>query len=217
MPTRPRAGACRASRAWAIRPGCCARRRPTSRSRAAASSRPPSICAGPEASARVSRSRGDNQRVDPLNESLFDAQALESPADLASSLAPPAAPGHFDELRGLATPTPSAVPRLGMPSQPAPLHDAASPPPPTAARPEPEAAERGPLAPHWADFFEQLGTEGFSDLPRRAISLERQIRDNGVTYNVYADAGGPQRPWSLDLFPLIVPPESWAAIEAGAL
>jgi uncharacterized circularly permuted ATP-grasp superfamily protein/uncharacterized alpha-E superfamily protein len=155
--------------------------------------------------------------VDPLNESLFDAQALESPADLASSLAPPAAPGHFDELRGLATPTPSAVPRLGMPSQPAPLHDAASPPPPTAARPEPEAAERGPLAPHWAGFFEQLGTEGFSDLPRRAVSLERQIRDNGVTYNVYADAGGPQRPWSLDLFPLIVPPESWASIEAGAL
>lgn len=155
--------------------------------------------------------------MDPLNESLFDAQALESPAALASSLAPPAAPGHFDELRGLAAAAPAAVPRLGMPSQPAPLHDASSPPPAPAARPEPETGERGPLAPHWAGFFEQLGTEGFGDLPRRAVSLERQIRDNGVTYNVYADAGGPQRPWSLDLFPLIVPPESWAAIEAGAL
>ncbi|KWT69879.1 MULTISPECIES: circularly permuted type 2 ATP-grasp protein [unclassified Variovorax] len=153
--------------------------------------------------------------MDPLNESLFDAQALGSPADLASSLAPPAAPGHFDELRGLATPAPAAVPRLGVPSQPAPLHDASSPPPAPPARPE--NGERGPLAPHWAGFFEQLGTEGFGDLPRRAVSLERQIRDNGVTYNVYADAGGPQRPWSLDLFPLIVPPESWASIEAGAL
>ncbi|VTU30876.1 hypothetical protein H4CHR_02693 [Variovorax sp. PBS-H4] len=153
--------------------------------------------------------------MDPLNESLFDAQALESPAELASSLAPPAAPGHFDELRGLSTPAPAGAPRLGVPSQPAPLHDASSPRP--AALPEPAAGERSPLAPHWADFFEQLGTEGFRDLPRRAVSLERQIRDNGVTYNVYADTGGPQRPWSLDLFPLIVPPESWAAIEAGAL
>jgi uncharacterized circularly permuted ATP-grasp superfamily protein len=43
------------------------------------------------------------------------------------------------------------------------------------------------------------------------------VRDNGITYNVYADANGPQRPWSLDLFPLIVPPESWRSIEAGVL
>ena len=49
------------------------------------------------------------------------------------------------------------------------------------------------------------------------MSLARQIRDNGVTYNVYADGDGPQRPWSLDLFPLIVSPESWAQIEAGVL
>lgn len=150
--------------------------------------------------------------MDALNESLFDGQALESPAALASALAPPAAPGHFDELRGLATP--ASVPRLGVPSQPAPLHDAASVPP-AAAPTEAPADERAPLAPHWAGFFEQLGTEGFADLPRRAVSLERQIRDNGVTYNVYADADGPQRPWSLDLFPLIVPPENWAQIEAG--
>ena len=49
----------------------------------------------------------------------------------------------------------------------------------------------------------------------RAASLARQIRDNGVTYNVYSDEGGPQRPWSLDLFPLILPPQDWQQIEAG--
>ena len=37
--------------------------------------------------------------MEPLNESLFDAQALEFPAALASALAPAALPGHFDELR----------------------------------------------------------------------------------------------------------------------
>ena len=66
-------------------------------------------------------------------------------------------------------------------------------------------------------FFENLGREGFSDLNRRTVNLERQVRDNGITYNVYADANGPQRPWSLDLFPLIITPDSWQQIEAGVL
>ncbi len=72
-------------------------------------------------------------------------------------------------------------------------------------------------APPWSAFFEHLGTEGFADLNHRASSLARQIRDNGVSYNVYSDASGPQRPWSLDLFPLIVTPESWQQIETGVL
>ncbi|MBC5766343.1 circularly permuted type 2 ATP-grasp protein [Ramlibacter albus] len=79
------------------------------------------------------------------------------------------------------------------------------------------ATEDAELAPYWSRFFEQLGTEGFRDLNRRTEQLQRQVRDNGVTYNVYADSGGPQRPWSLDLFPLIVPPASWQRIEAGVL
>ncbi len=159
--------------------------------------------------------------MDPLNESLFDAQALEAPAALASALAPPAAPGHFDELRGAAT-APQAGRAGGppQPSQPVPLYEASSAPPASAEveaedDEDPAHDERPPLTPAWAGFFEQLGNDGFNDLPRRAVSLERQIRDNGVTYNVYADADGPQRPWSLDLFPLIVSPESWAQIEAG--
>jgi len=36
-----------------------------------------------------------------------------------------------------------------------------------------------------------------------------------VTYNVYADADGPQRPWSLDLFPMLVSQQDWSFIEAG--
>jgi uncharacterized circularly permuted ATP-grasp superfamily protein/uncharacterized alpha-E superfamily protein len=82
----------------------------------------------------------------------------------------------------------------------------------------PDAAGASSLpAPHWARFFESLGREGFADLDRRTANLRRQVRDNGVTYNVYADKDGPQRPWSLDLFPLIVTPLSWQQIETGVL
>ena len=78
-------------------------------------------------------------------------------------------------------------------------------------------AEGTGLAPHWATFFSHLGHEGFDGLNHRANALARQIRDNGVSYNVYADTSGPQRPWSLDLFPLILPPAAWQQIEAGVV
>lgn len=138
--------------------------------------------------------RWDNRgAVDSTDDSLFGALAGETPAALAAALAPPAAPGHYDELRGgVAVPgaetgAAAVVGRDALPSA------------------------------HWARFFEHLGHEGFADLNRRTADLQRQVRDNGITYNVYADAGGPQRPWSLDLFPLIIDPASWQQVEAGVL
>ncbi len=54
-------------------------------------------------------------------------------------------------------------------------------------------------------------------MDRRKRELERQIHDNGITYNIYADQTGPQRPWSVDLFPLILGEHDWRQIEAGVL
>ncbi|MEO0003429.1 MAG: hypothetical protein RLZZ22_1121, partial [Pseudomonadota bacterium] len=73
------------------------------------------------------------------------------------------------------------------------------------------------LAPEWGEFFDHLGAEGLADLNRREQAVARQLRDNGVTYNVYADQDSQQRPWSIDLFPLIVPAAEWARIETGVL
>ncbi|MEO7939873.1 MAG: circularly permuted type 2 ATP-grasp protein [Burkholderiaceae bacterium] len=74
-----------------------------------------------------------------------------------------------------------------------------------------------PMATHWKSFFDHRGQADAADLNSKVARLERQLRDNGVTYNVYADAGGAPRPWSLDLFPLIVTPQSWHQIETGVL
>ena len=79
------------------------------------------------------------------------------------------------------------------------------------------AAADSELTAAWQQFFDNVADTGAAELNQRAISLARQIRDNGVTYNVYADEGGPQRPWSLDLFPLLIEPENWQQIEAGIL
>jgi len=78
-------------------------------------------------------------------------------------------------------------------------------------------APAAPMAPHWTSFFEHLGPHAPRELNDKVTRLQRQLRDNGVTYNVYADASGPQRPWSLDLFPLLVTRQSWHRIEAGLL
>jgi uncharacterized circularly permuted ATP-grasp superfamily protein/uncharacterized alpha-E superfamily protein len=67
----------------------------------------------------------------------------------------------------------------------------------------------------WSQFLSQIETPTPEGMDQRAGSLQRQIRDNGVTYNVYADEEGPQRPWSLDLFPLIIDARNWSHIEAG--
>ena len=73
------------------------------------------------------------------------------------------------------------------------------------------------LTPQWCEFFRQLGSEGLADLDRRKQGVARQLSDNGVSYNVYADQDSLQRPWSLDLFPLIITSDEWAGLEAGVL
>ncbi|MBD8050736.1 circularly permuted type 2 ATP-grasp protein [Limnohabitans radicicola] len=69
----------------------------------------------------------------------------------------------------------------------------------------------------WEDFMARLGPEGLASLNPRMANLRRQVRDNGITYNVYANAEQPQRPWALDLFPLIISTRHWAQIERGVL
>ncbi|MBC7609721.1 MAG: circularly permuted type 2 ATP-grasp protein [Polaromonas sp.] len=178
------------------------------------------------------------------NKSLFAAHALEAPADLASALAPSALAGHFDELRGRTevksllpasahrqsqsqsqsqSQTQTLVTSVGSlaASQTSSTSSTSGPEPAAKVDPSADSADHAhtdpdpALAKTWASFFNLLGTDGFHDLNRRTANLRRQIRDNGVTYNVYADTNGPQRPWSLDLFPLIVSSDEWKQIEVG--
>ena len=68
---------------------------------------------------------------------------------------------------------------------------------------------------HWSRFFRALMGTSAADLHARLEAAERQIRDSGVTYNVYADPQGLDRPWDLDVLPLIIAADEWREIEAG--
>src|SRR5689334_19544550 len=71
--------------------------------------------------------------------------------------------------------------------------------------------------PHWAPFVDSLQSIGPDELARRWARAERRIRENGVTYNIYTDPLGKNRPWALDPVPLLVPAEEWRYIEAGII
>jgi uncharacterized circularly permuted ATP-grasp superfamily protein/uncharacterized alpha-E superfamily protein len=73
------------------------------------------------------------------------------------------------------------------------------------------------LRPAWTQFFDRLGAEGFGDLDHRQDAVGRQIRENGITYNVYADSSGTTRPWSLDLLPFLIEKDEWAELAAGVV
>lgn len=69
--------------------------------------------------------------------------------------------------------------------------------------------------PHWARLYAQVTDASADELRERLTWAERQIRESGVTYNVYADPKGFDRPWDLDVLPLLITQEEWREIEAG--
>ncbi|WP_374495067.1 circularly permuted type 2 ATP-grasp protein [Zoogloea sp.] len=71
------------------------------------------------------------------------------------------------------------------------------------------------VRPHWQEFLDHIDEVSADTLKARAAQLSRGIQQNGVTYNVYADPRGTDRPWSLDLLPLILPADEWRSIASA--
>jgi uncharacterized circularly permuted ATP-grasp superfamily protein/uncharacterized alpha-E superfamily protein len=71
--------------------------------------------------------------------------------------------------------------------------------------------------PHWDALIESLHTLGVEELSRRWALAERRIRENGITYNIYGDPLGANRPWRTDVVPLLLLEKEWSFIEAGII
>ena len=73
----------------------------------------------------------------------------------------------------------------------------------------------GKMPPHWAEFFQSYHRLGDEEIAGRNEDLTRLMRESGVTYNIYGDPSGLNRPWKLDIIPFLISQEEWPAIEAG--
>jgi len=76
-------------------------------------------------------------------------------------------------------------------------------------------AAGGKVRPHWQSFFDHLDGASPEQMRHRLAFVQRRIQENGVTYNVYADPKGTDRPWELDPLPLIIPAEEWRQLSAA--
>ena len=74
-----------------------------------------------------------------------------------------------------------------------------------------------PLTPraHWRQIVDELIATPPELMRDRLKAVQRQVREDGVTYNVHADPYGADRPWDLDVLPMILPHGEWEQIEAA--
>ncbi len=74
---------------------------------------------------------------------------------------------------------------------------------------------KGGVRPHWKRLLQVVSQSSARQMQQRQQLIQRQIRENGVTYNVYADPQGADRLWQLDLMPNLLPAAEWQTLAAG--
>lgn len=73
----------------------------------------------------------------------------------------------------------------------------------------------GQPRPAWADFVAAAREVSSEELARRTQQAEEQLHENGVTFNIFHDGQSLQRPWRLDLLPVIFSAAEWRELERG--
>ncbi len=71
----------------------------------------------------------------------------------------------------------------------------------------------GSVRPQWLRLAAGLRRLGHAEFRKRADVGQRLIQANGITYNVYGDPQGKERPWRMDAVPLVIGEAEWARIE----
>ena len=75
--------------------------------------------------------------------------------------------------------------------------------------------EDGAIREHWqglADNLQKLSTE---DLTRKQEEIDWQLKENGVSYNIYNDNSDSKRKWNLDPIPFILSSNEWEELMQG--
>ena len=75
----------------------------------------------------------------------------------------------------------------------------------------------GALKPWWARLLGLLEQMPQAERGRRLEFARRIVAEQGITYNVYGDERGMERPWEVDPLPMLLPETEWRAIESGLI
>ncbi|MFT6881610.1 MAG: putative circularly permuted ATP-grasp superfamily protein [Marinoscillum sp.] len=73
----------------------------------------------------------------------------------------------------------------------------------------------GRISHNWAKLAQHYEMIGSERMHQHQLEVSRQLRENGVTYNVYGDPDGMNRPWTLDPIPMVFGSDEWSVIEKG--
>jgi uncharacterized circularly permuted ATP-grasp superfamily protein len=73
----------------------------------------------------------------------------------------------------------------------------------------------GTLQDHWKRLFSNAEDLNADELKNRQQELLNLLKENGVTYNIYGDPNGLNRPWQLDTIPMILRGSDWKVVEKG--
>ncbi len=78
-------------------------------------------------------------------------------------------------------------------------------------------APDGDVRPHYETLLSELDALGTEEIRRRRDSCEQIIHEQGITYTVYGDSRGAERPWQLDPIPLVISQKEWRGVEAALI
>jgi uncharacterized circularly permuted ATP-grasp superfamily protein/uncharacterized alpha-E superfamily protein len=62
---------------------------------------------------------------------------------------------------------------------------------------------------HWERLALAAHRASRAALARRAQTIRRAVEQHGVTYNIYGDPQGTDRPWEVDVLPFVIGKEEW--------
>jgi len=71
------------------------------------------------------------------------------------------------------------------------------------------------INPSWEKLLNNFSTIGIEDITEKQKQIDWLLAENGVTYNVYNDPKGLNRPWNLNIIPFIIEQQEWKSIEKG--
>ncbi len=76
-------------------------------------------------------------------------------------------------------------------------------------------AADGSIRDPWRLLVDDLAGQSVAELQRRWETGRRFIRDQGITYNVYGEPDGLDRPWRLDPVPFVISAAEWRNLETA--